>query len=399
MKQLIMFPGEMDGVFFKNEISYIAEQFDRIIVFTYPGNKERLQKIAENYNLEFYIVPSFSFYALIQMLWQFITDQVVKEERKKCKGKQYMYLAAYLLWQNAAERILRKECVLQNTDIYLYSFWLSRGAYTACRLKKRFNTIVKAVSRAHRYDLYEEENKYCYLPFREYIGSTMDEIYFISDDGYQYFKHKYTNISSKLCISRLGTKKSDYRKELKEKKVVCIASCSSMIAVKRIDLIIDTLALLNLPFYWIHLGDGELRQTLEQYARDKLQDGSYHFLGNVENNEIAKVYEQYDVDFFLNLSDSEGVPVSIMEAMSMGIPAAARDVGGNREIIDRENGLLLKKGHIAEQVQKIVEKRFKREEYQKLSDHAYQIWAERYYDEENYKKFAKLLVEKTGEEL
>ena len=83
----------------------------------------------------------------------------------------------------------------------------------------------------------------------------------------------------------------------------------------------------------------------------------------------------------------------------MGIPAAARDVGGNREIIDRENGLLLKKGHIAEQVQKIVEKRFKREEYQKLSDHAYQIWAERYYDEENYKKFAKLLAEKTGEEL
>ena len=31
---------------------------------------------------------------------------------------------------------------------------------------------------------------------------------------------------------------------------------------------------------------------------------------------------------FINMSDSEGVPVSIMEALSIGIPVIARAVGG-----------------------------------------------------------------------
>ena len=47
------------------------------------------------------------------------------------------------------------------------------------------------------------------------------------------------------------------------------------------------------------------------------------------------------MDYFINLSDSEGIPVSIMEAMSVGIPIIARDVGGNREIVTNNNGCLL----------------------------------------------------------
>lgn len=45
MKQLVMFPGKMDGVFFRNEIPYIAEQFDKIIIFTYPEIGEIYKKL------------------------------------------------------------------------------------------------------------------------------------------------------------------------------------------------------------------------------------------------------------------------------------------------------------------------------------------------------------------
>ena len=168
---------------------------------------------------------------------------------------------------------------------------------------------------------------------------------------------------------------------------MCIASCSSIIAVKRIDLIIDVLSKLHIPFLWIHLGDGELRGEMEKYACSKLRSGAYEFLGYVDNEEISSIYEKYDVDFFLNLSDSEGVPVSIMEAMSMGIPAIARNVGGNREIIDGENGLLLKDTMYEQQIEQIVSKRFQKEEYEKLVDASYDIWEQNYCDEENYKRF------------
>jgi glycosyltransferase involved in cell wall biosynthesis len=58
----------------------------------------------------------------------------------------------------------------------------------------------------------------------------------------------------------------------------------------------------------------------------------------------GQVYEHYrahPVDLFVNVSQSEGTPVSIMEAISVGIPVLCSAVGGNIEIVSAENGLLI----------------------------------------------------------
>ena len=44
---------------------------------------------------------------------------------------------------------------------------------------------------------------------------------------------------------------------------------------------------------------------------------------------------------FINLSSSEGIPVSIMEAQSFGIPVIATNVGGSGEIVVSETGVLV----------------------------------------------------------
>lgn len=386
MNQLIVFPGEMNGVFFKNEISYIKDVFDKVIVLTYTGNKTEYEKLAEKYEIDYYVVPVFSFYSFFISIKQFFLDEIVRSEKKNRTAKQLFYLFIYLCWANSAEKIYRDKCIDKSVNTILYSFWLSRGAYAACRIKNKYK-VGKTVSRAHGYDLYEERNSCQYLPFRSFITETMDEIHFISQDGLDYFKDRYKKYKCELCLSRLGTKKISYKKMVYEKDKVCIASCSSIIDVKRIDLIIDVLSKLNIPFLWIHLGDGDLRGQMEKYAYSKLVSGTYEFLGYVDNKKIPAIYEKYDVDFFLNLSDSEGVPVSIMEAMSMGIPAIARDVGGNREIIDCKDGLLLKDTMYEQQLEQIVSKRFKKGEYELLVNASYNIWEQKYCDEKNYKKF------------
>lgn len=53
------------------------------------------------------------------------------------------------------------------------------------------------------------------------------------------------------------------------------------------------------------------------------------------------------------MSDSEGIPVSIMEAMSFGIPVIARNVGGMSEIVNEENGLLLENDDAEDAASKI----------------------------------------------
>ena len=64
-----------------------------------------------------------------------------------------------------------------------------------------------------------------------------------------------------------------------------------------------------------------------------------------------KEYQSMDINLFLNVSEYEGVPVSIMEAMSFGIPVIAMNVGGASEIVqDQYNGKLLNKDFSIEEL-------------------------------------------------
>ena len=53
-------------------------------------------------------------------------------------------------------------------------------------------------------------------------------------------------------------------------------------------------------------------------------------------------YSANRVDLFISLSASEGLPVSMMEAISFGIPILATGVGGVPEIVNTSTGRLVK---------------------------------------------------------
>jgi glycosyltransferase involved in cell wall biosynthesis len=59
------------------------------------------------------------------------------------------------------------------------------------------------------------------------------------------------------------------------------------------------------------------------------------------NADIMAFYRTHKIDLFVNLSRSEGIPVSIMEAISFDIPVLATAVDGTPEaVIDEQSGLL-----------------------------------------------------------
>ena len=78
-------------------------------------------------------------------------------------------------------------------------------------------------------------------------------------------------------------------------------------------------------------------------GKDAWRNVTYVFKGNVDNAALLEDYITENYYLFVNVSSSEGIPVSIMEASSVGIPCLATDVGGTGEIIsDGVNGLLLR---------------------------------------------------------
>jgi len=91
------------------------------------------------------------------------------------------------------------------------------------------------------------------------------------------------------------------------------------------------------------VGDGLYKANLENLAYQTECAGSILFLGQRNQDEVIDVLSATDI--FVNPSYSEGLPTSVMEAASIGLPIIATDVGGTREIIeDGKTGFLIKTG-------------------------------------------------------
>jgi colanic acid/amylovoran biosynthesis glycosyltransferase len=67
---------------------------------------------------------------------------------------------------------------------------------------------------------------------------------------------------------------------------------------------------------------------------------TYAFTGELRPEQVRSLYETQPFDAFINTSKSEGIPVTIMEALYAGIPVIAPAIGGIPELVDSEVGCL-----------------------------------------------------------
>lgn len=87
-------------------------------------------------------------------------------------------------------------------------------------------------------------------------------------------------------------------------------------------------------------GDGPLLQECIDYVKELQIDNNVRFLGNV--TDVDSLLQESDV--FVLSSDSEALPISILEAMAHGLPIISTAVGGVPDIV-HDNGLLVPKGN------------------------------------------------------
>ena len=81
---------------------------------------------------------------------------------------------------------------------------------------------------------------------------------------------------------------------------------------------------------FVFAGRGELEKTLKKEAAELGIEAHVRFLGFVAD--VPALLNKLDV--FTLPSLAECFPLSVLEAMSHGVPPVVTDVGGNREIID-----------------------------------------------------------------
>lgn len=395
--------------FIENEIDIVSRYFDKILIFALDADKNAPITRSIPSNVSAVITGKYSrkreragdlIGAVLGM--SFFGKKDGETDIGKKLFREYFRKRSERQFKQVLENISTEE-FKEYDEVMIYSYWLFVPASVAVKLKEHLLKmgvkVKKVVSRAHGYDLYEERNYLKYLPEREYLLKNLDAVFTCSRDGERYLKEKYPPFAEKIYYSPLGTKDHGAVSHNKTDKFT-IVTCSSLNPVKRVWRVADALSLYmgEKEIKWIHIGgSGKKLQKLKNYTENKLsgKNAAFEFKGQMTNDKVNDFYLSNPPDLFLNVSESEGVPVSIMEAASFGIPVLAADCGGTGEVVENSvtGKLITKDFSDSELISEIKNFMFLNEnDIKRMSEAGRSMWAEKYNAEKNYSDFASKLL-------
>lgn len=393
------------------EILYLSKRYSRIIVFAteaVPGSPvySFLPKNVIAFSLGCSYSNSFSkLNILLKSLYKKFFRLFVNEFKYKDRSDNNILkklFKRYFICKATAKYVIIKNALQNIADLNvgtIYSFWFFDTALLALMLKPLFSHSVKVISRAHRYDLYSEENKTNYLPLRFFLLEKLDMVFPCSVQGRDYLVSKYPVFSNKVIPIYLGTSDLPDRSLYSQKTPFTILSCSRIVSVKQVDLLFDAVVFLvkkGFNIKWVHFGDGPDMNFIKKKIQQVPNSSDHIFMkGFVSNKTLLHIYSTDLFDCFINVSKSEGLPISIMEACGIGLPIIATDVGGTSEIVhDGVNGILLSKNPSVRDVAHAIESLITLDDkdYVGMRLASRRIWEDNFRTSYNVNKFISYII-------
>jgi len=281
----------------------------------------------------------------------------------------------------------------------LYTYWSDVAAYAACLLK-RDNQRIRVAARAHGYDLYEERRVSNYMPLKRRFAPVFDALFVLSNGAKKYAVERYGFSSENVHVSPLGVTLPSALAPAPKADHPVILTLSYCVELKRIEKVVDALELWGRKnpkktLRWVHIGDGPLYEFLQRYAEEKLgniQNVSFEFSGRLSGKEVQEFLERREVSLILNVSDSEGMPVSLMEAMAVGIPPIAPNVGEISDLVSPSNGWLLGLKPTPVEIAEAIDKILTAENYSSLRINARQKVEVYFAAENNFRQHISSIV-------
>jgi glycosyltransferase EpsD len=225
------------------------------------------------------------------------------------------------------------------------------GLLTRLAVKKSSNSIV--IYTAHGFHFYKGSNFLTwliYFPIEKLLSKKTNCLITINNEDYTIAKtfkstsvHKVNGVGFNIDInkpistinrSELGIKKTDFM-------IVSVGELSNR---KNHIMVLKALKILNNEnIHYFICGDGPLKSKLLNYSINN--NLNVHFLGF--RNDIPSILSLADI--FIFPSKQEGLPISLLEAIYVGIPSIATNIRGSSDIII--NG---KNGYLFENIDELV---------------------------------------------
>lgn len=329
--------------YFNTELQYLSNAFDKVYILpTYNSSKSKNQRKVPDNTVILPIASPQGISRILQGI--FNISPIMPFVKDILKNKAYKKKSTFKQWFNTflvfriKYRKLKK--ILKNIepDTLLYSYWGGPTVFTT-NLCKPYKKIV----RMHGGDFYLNRNN-GYLPLRKRIYESADLLLPISDDIATKLREDYAIEADKIFLNYLGVNNSEITSNTTTENIIRVVSCSNVYPLKRVQIIASTVCnwKSNAQIEWHHFGDGpEMKNITEFTTNHKNTNASIILHGWTSAEDIYKFYNSHYITWFINVSKYEGVPVSIMEAFSFGVPAIATNAGATSEIVNNTNGQLI----------------------------------------------------------
>lgn len=379
------YPTGFGESFLNNELPSLAKEFDEVILYPFD-KKDVVQTAFDGKQKVVYHTAknSLSFADYLLILRVMATEFFNIKQKKFFITKLRRWFATLKKSMQLANWIAAQQ--LDTSDAF-YSFWMNEWALALALQRKRDKTL-NFIFRINGYDIHDDRHEGNYMPFKYFIHRETTKIIPLSKTSCEYVK-KRTKFPEKVTFNYYGTKDFGWIAEQKN-EVFTIFSCSGVIPLKRIDKMARVIQQLPFPVKWVHHGDGPSLADVLNVVKTFPNSVEFVHSKRLANYfEVLQLQKRLAPDLFINLSTTEGLPVTIMEAQSFGTPILVNNCGSCQEFITPFTGILVDVNESPEEIAKKITKfegcdrgkHYPRERIRKF-------WEDNFSAEKNYTRFA-----------
>lgn len=202
-----------------------------------------------------------------------------------------------------------------------------------------FGTKTKVVYTVHGFDSIRLKHR-IFLPLEKILQNWCHGIVGVS-------RYDETNLRSEKINRNVHTiyngialpkeKTMQFFEDLRSQKKKVVLAIARIAPPKDLQMFLDAASEFSNDYAFVWIG-GSDKFTMEEIKKQYEIPSNVYLLGDVME---ASSYVHY-ADLFVLFSNFEGLPMSIIEAMSNGKPVVASNVGGIPELVGTENGCLVK---------------------------------------------------------
>ena len=347
-KKIIIFTyayptGNSEDTFIKFELSKLSENFEKIEIIPTKNFGRKFQFNKKNIEINLELSKKLNIKNLILFFFsRIIFSLSFYNEIKKNIFKSKFFKKSKMIIMEMTQSEIAFNWILKNkmnnhTNQIFYSFWSNFLLITFRKLKKVKD--IKTISRVLGSDLNGFIKDDDFVPFKDIKFKSMDKIVLLND--YQKNKLQKYNYNNQLEIAPLGVfPQKNIIDKVDLNEPITFISCGNLIEIKNNLLMIDFLNKFseqaNKKVKYIMIGSGILKnQILNKISNFNNIIFEYHEY--VDN--FIDFLNHNKVHFFLNFSSQEGMPFTIMESMSCGVPTIASNIPSNKYLVDK-NGFI-----------------------------------------------------------